>query len=324
MEQYIFGIDHGNGNMKTRRTEFPCGVTKQQVKPSSLYADDVIAYKGNYYVLNVNSSPYMTDKTKDENCFILTLFAFAKEIKARYLEEGGKWENFKGFVGKDVILAAGLPPAHFEKNYVDFKKYFEDASRYGVEFTYNGKPFSFHIKDIKLYPQCYAAAMTQMQEVIMKYRVVYFIDIGAGTTDLMGLVEGKPDRNVMMSREIGISPMKDKIIDDVINDYAYTLDGQIIEDVLSSAKETVLDYEITEKIKREAQDWTVQIINQMHSKVKDFRTAPTIFMGGGIKLLKPYLSNSKMFGKTFFIEDTKANAQGYEIIAGIESAGDSD
>lgn len=60
------------------------------------------------------------------------------------------------------------------------------------------------------------------------------------------------------------------------------------------------------------------MINLLHSKVKDFRTAPTIFMGGGVKLLKPFIQESNMFGKTYFIEDIKANAAGYEIIATIE------
>lgn len=323
-QQYIFGIDHGNGNMKARHCEFPCGYTKQQNKPSNLYAEDVIFYKGNYYVLNVNSFPYTTDKTEGESCFILTLFAFAKEIKARFLSNGSKWEDFRGFVGKDVVLAGGLPPAHFEKGYQKFKKYFEDASRYGVEFMYNDKKFSFHIKEVKLYPQCYAAAITSMQDVITKYHVVYLVDIGAGTADLVALSKGTPDRNIMMSREVGISPMKDKIIDDVINDYAFTLDGQIIEDVLTAGNETVLDYEITEMIKREAQEWTTQMINLLHSKVKDFRTAPTIFMGGGLKLLKPFIEASNMFGKTYFIEDTKANAAGYEIIASIECQSEGD
>lgn len=310
--------------MKTVHTQFPCGFTKQQIEPSKLYAEDVICYKGEYYVLDVNSFPYAVDKTTDENCFILTLFAFAKEIKAQFEQNGGKWDEFRGFVGKDVILAAGLPPAYFEKMYAGFKKYFEDNARYGIEFIYNSKKFSFHLKEVRLYPQCYAAAMTCVQDVITKYRVVYLVDIGAGTTDLVALVNGRPDRKIMMSREIGITPMKDKIIDDVINDYQYTLDGVVIEDILSAEKETVLDYEITEMVKREAREWTVQILNQLHSKVKDFRTAPTVFMGGGSNLLKQYLLESKMFGATYFIENTKANAEGYEKIAKLqlESVGD--
>uniref|UniRef100_UPI004055B5C7 hypothetical protein n=1 Tax=Agathobacter sp. TaxID=2021311 RepID=UPI004055B5C7 len=56
--------------------------------------------------------------------------------------------DFKGFIGKDVVLAVGLSPAHFEKLREPFKKYFLDAARYGLDFKYNGKSFSFHIRNL--------------------------------------------------------------------------------------------------------------------------------------------------------------------------------
>lgn len=322
MEQYIFGVDHGNGNMKTAGCVFPCGFTKQQVMPASIFAEDVIFYRGTYYVLNANRFPYALDKTKDDNCFILTLFAIAKEIRNRYESRGGTWKDFKGFVGKDIILAAGLPPAHFEKQQNSFKKYFEDYARYGVEFTYNGKPFSFHIKGIKLYPQDYAAAIIFEQDIISKYSSVYCIDIGDGTVDLLGLRDGIPDKNEMVSRELGMARLREKIIDDVINDYAFTLDGRIIEDVLTPGKETILDFEITEKIRKETAEWASLIINQLYAKVPDFRIAPTIFSGGGSLLLKPYFVESGVFGKIDFIQQINANAIGYEEIAKIECGGE--
>lgn len=321
MEQYIFGIDHGNGNMKTTGCVFPCGFTKQQVKPASIFAEDVICYKGMYHVLNTNRFPYALDKTKDDNCFILTLFAIAKEVRSRVEKAGMEWKDYKGFIGKDIILAAGLPPAHFEKQQKSFQKYFEDHAKHGVDFSYNGKPFSFHIKDVRLYPQDYAAAIIFAQDIISKYSSVYCIDIGDGTVDLLGLRDGVPDKNVMVSRELGMARLREKVIDDVINDYAFTLDGRIIEDVLTPGKETVLDFEITEKIKKETAEWAAHITNQLYAKVPDFRIAPTIFTGGGSILLKPYFLNSGVFGKVVFIEQINANAVGYEEIAKIEYSG---
>lgn len=314
----VFGIDHGNGNIKTAHCMFPCGFTEQQIKPAGIFAEDIIFYKGNYYVLNMNRFPYVIDKTKDVNCFILTLFAFAKEIVKRAEGKNISWREFDGFVGKEVVLAAGLPPAHFEKQQQTFKKYFEDYTKHGIEFTYNDRPFSFQIKKIFLYPQNYAAAIIYRQELITRYSSICCIDIGDGTVDLLGLREGIPDKNVMTSRELGMAKLREKIIDDVINDYSYTLDGKIIEDVLTSGKETVLDYEITQKIRRQTSEWARLIINQLHTKVSDFRIVPTIFTGGGSILLRPYLLDSGFFGKTEFIPEINANAVGYEEIAKIE------
>ena len=53
--------------------------------------------------------------------------------------------DFRGFVGKEIVLSIGLPPAHFEKLRDPFKKYFMDAARYGLDFKYNDKSFNFHI-----------------------------------------------------------------------------------------------------------------------------------------------------------------------------------
>ena len=137
MELIVMGVDQGNGNMKTKSCVFPCGFKKQETKPSELFSQDILEYKGNFYSLTPNRFPYEIDKTKNENCLILTLFAIAKEAKARAMK--GKtdfnWKkHFGGFIGKDVVLSVGLPPAHYEKQRDSFKNYFINAARYGLEF----------------------------------------------------------------------------------------------------------------------------------------------------------------------------------------------
>lgn len=312
----VIGIDQGNGNLKTAKTHFPCGFTKQQTEPAGVFANEVLFYKNNYYTLSRTKFPYEIDKTKNENCLILTLFGIAKEIKARCEAEG---REFTGFIGKDVILALGLPPAHFEKQRKNFISYFENAFRYGVEFTYNNKPFSFHVKKICLYPQDYAAVMVHNAELVQKYKTINCIDIGDGTVELLVLKEGIPQKDTMLSREIGMARLREHIIDCVINDYAYTLDSEVIEDVLTPGVETVLDMDIEDKIMEETKLWAERIVNQLHSKVPDFRTAPTVFCGGGAIMLKPFLEKSGMFGVTKFDLDIHANAIGYEEIAKLEN-----
>lgn len=86
METTILGIDHGNGNIKTASSVFLCGFKKQETKPSQIFSQDILEYKGCFYSLTPNRFPYEIDKTKNENCLILTLFAIAKEIKARAMK----------------------------------------------------------------------------------------------------------------------------------------------------------------------------------------------------------------------------------------------
>lgn len=82
METIILGIDHGNGNIKTASSVFPCGFKKQETKPSQIFSQDILEYKGCFYSLTPNRFLYEIDKTKNENCLILTLFAIAKEEMA--------------------------------------------------------------------------------------------------------------------------------------------------------------------------------------------------------------------------------------------------
>ena len=318
MELTILGIDQGNGNMKSASCVFPYGFKKQETKPSELFSKDILEYKGMYYSLTPNRFSYEIDKTQNENCLILTLFAIAKEIKERAKKGKADFDwnrDFKGFVGKDVVLGIGLPPAHFEKLREPFKKYFMEAARYGLDFKYNGKNFSFHIREIYVFPQNYAAVMIYKPELIKTYSTVHCIDIGDGTVDLLALKNGMPDKDVMVSRERGMSRLREQIIDDIINDYNMTLDGSIIEDVLTPGREVIAPDEVVSRIRQETNAWAEKIVDQLHSKVPDFRFAPTILCGGGSILLAPYLEATGMFGVTEYIEDIHANAVGYEEIA---------
>lgn len=318
MKHTIIGIDHGNGNMKTVNCVFPCGYKKQDTRPSDLFSADILEYKGNYYSLTPNRFSYELDKTKSENCLILTEFAIAKELKARAMmgNEDFEWKtSFANFVGRDIVLAVGLPPAHFEKQHEPFKQYFLDASRYGVEFRYNDKNFHFHIKDVLVFPQNYAAAVIFKGELIKKYSTVYCIDIGDGTVDLLALKGGVPDKDVMLSRELGMSRLREQIVDDIINDYNMTIDSATIEDILTPGREVLAPEEVIKRVKQETAVWAVKIVDQLHAKVPDFRFAPTVFCGGGSGLLKPFLEQTGLFGMTDFIPDIHANAAGYEAIA---------
>ena len=80
---------------------------------------------------------------------------------------------------------------------------------------------------------------------------------------------------------------------------------------------TILDEVIIKEIQKMAEDWTKKIINKLHAYVPDFRTNPTVFLGGGSQLLKQQIEKSKDFKYIEFIEDIRANAVGYEKMAAL-------
>lgn len=321
---YVIGIDHGNGNMKTENVVFPCGFAEQDIKPDALYAKDILEYKGKYYTLSRQRISYQTDKTTNDNAFILTLFAVAKEMVARAALLKNDFDmkrDFGGFVGKDVILSVGLPPAHFEKQAKPFKEYFIKHAEHGINFKYNDKPFHFYVKDVCVLPQDYAAAIVFKNELINENATCYCIDIGDGTTDMVGLTDGNPEKETMLSREFGMSKLRSTIIESINNDYGLPLTDDYVDNYLSG-KHILLPPEdedaIRERISKITEDFTNELINMLRKKVATFKIYPVIFSGGGSIALKPYLEASGVFSFTYYIDDIRANAIAYQQIAKMQ------
>lgn len=65
MAEIIFGIDHGNGNMKGSNVDFPCGLVRYTSELGRFMNEDILEYKGIYYTLSETRMPFKADKTVD-------------------------------------------------------------------------------------------------------------------------------------------------------------------------------------------------------------------------------------------------------------------
>ena len=95
-EPITIGVDHGYAAMKTAHCSFPSGLAEYEHEPYT--QKNVLCYDGKYYVVGSGRQPLQQDKTVDENYYLLTLAAIAKEIAYRNAP-----------TTTPVILAAGLP-----------------------------------------------------------------------------------------------------------------------------------------------------------------------------------------------------------------------
>ena len=116
----IIGIDHGYGNMKTANCCFPTGITAYDHEP--LFTADMLVYGGRYYLIGEGHKEFAPDKIKDEDYYVLTLAAIAKELKAENLTEA------------HIAIAAGLPLTWTSGQKADFKEYLMKNTE--VDFTY--------------------------------------------------------------------------------------------------------------------------------------------------------------------------------------------
>mgnify|MGYP002508334654 CR=1 FL=1 len=81
----IVGVDHGYGNMKTAHRVFRTGVECMEEEP--IVSKNFVKYKSKFYVIGESHLVYQGNKTDSEAFYILTLAAFAEELKFRGLHE---------------------------------------------------------------------------------------------------------------------------------------------------------------------------------------------------------------------------------------------
>jgi len=295
----IIAVDHGNAQIKTVHTCFPAGVQEHLVKPPM--ATDVIEHKGKIWTLIGKRIPFMRDKTQDERYFILTLFAICKELEAR--REYSREPN--------IDLAIGLPPEHYGALKEKFAGYFRRDDE--IRFTCNDSAYRLRISNIFVYPQAYAAVATRSTE-LMKTSRTFVIDVGGYTTDILMLRHGKPDLEFCRSLNAGVIPMTNQIAGKVNALHDLTVDEQHIAEVLAGSND-ILPEDVQATIRQEVEMYAVNMLNRLRELEVDLRANPAVFTGGGAIMLKPYLEKSPLVGKKEFMQETKANAMGYELLA---------
>lgn len=295
----LVAIDHGNYSIKTPHFSFVSGLTEHTVRPPM--ADEVLEYDGKYWALTGQRLPYMRDKTRDDRYFVLSLFAIAKELSAAGANTALE----------QIDLAVGLPPEHYGMLRERFAQYFR---RYGtVNFVYNNQPMSIVVRNVFVYPQAYAAVVPQCGQLLKTLRM-FVVDIGGYTTDVLLLRNGKPDLQFCRSLESGVITMNNDVIGKISAQHDMRIEDEHICAVLRG-QETILPESVKRAIREAAQQHAKDILDKLRELQVDLRTNPAIFIGGGSILFRPLIESTGLVVSASFVEDTKANAVGYELLA---------
>ncbi len=309
----FIGVDVGNSDTKTALTSTPSGFGTYDKKPFGSISECLV-YNGKFYVPPTRRFLYRKDKTTDDRGFILTLFAIAKELIARANVQD-KEELRQEIANVHTInLGVGLPPTHcqmFARPTADYyKRFFGDR----LEFSYNGIPFSLKLGYIGVYPQDYAAIFVSPESQITKdFDTYYGIDIGGYTADGIGVENNAINYELCDSKPLGIIKMYDAIIAEVENRTSTRLSPDNIFHVLQG-KQTVLRRGEDTIIKESAKDWARLIIEEFSQYGYEFAANPTIFLGGGSKLLRPYIEEVMKERTIEFFTKVSSNAVGFECL----------
>ena len=211
--------------MKTAHFSFPTGLVAYEHEP---YTNrDVLEYDGRFYVVGSGRQPLQKDKTRNEDYFLLTLAAAAKELAFRGADRTAA-----------VHLAAGLPLTGFGRDKRKFTEYLRRDSK-PITYRYEGCAYTLTIEQVSLFPQGYAAVLTQTG--LLDEPSVIVADIGGWTVDVMRLDNRIPNAATCRSLEFGMIRCLDEIAEQIRRTLGLSMTAAQIESVLRDGVSSVPD-----------------------------------------------------------------------------------
>lgn len=125
----IIGIDHGYGNIKTANCCFGTGIITSDKEP--VFKENLLVWNDKNYLIGEGHKEFSADKMLDEDYYVLTLAAIAREL------------NICKIYSADVFIAAGLPLTWVSEQKDDFKNYLLQNDI--LDYTFRGKDYHIHI-----------------------------------------------------------------------------------------------------------------------------------------------------------------------------------
>ena len=162
----IIAVDHGYGNIKTANTVTPTGITAYETEP--IFTGNILDYNGTYYRIGEGHKEFIPDKAIDEDYYLLTLMAVARELNIFSIQEA------------DVHLAAGLPLTWIRHQREEFRSYL--LQNLEVSYRFNNKDYHIRFVGCSLYPQGYPAIVNRLGDL---KGTNLLADIGNGTMNIL-------------------------------------------------------------------------------------------------------------------------------------------
>lgn len=286
------GIDHGWANMKTVHTIFTSGVKEITTEPALF--SNVLEYRGKYYKIGSSRLEVKKNKVSDDNYYLLTLAAVAKELKQR------------GHKKAHVLLAVGLPLTRFGDEKKDFISYLSRNRE--VVFKFEKVQYRIVVERVSVYPQCYGAVADMINSFPMKQLVV---DVGSWTVDIMPIVNHELDEPSCVTQPHGIITCIKQINKECIRQLNEEVDEAIIQQFIMEGDANI-PQQYKRIIEQELTGYTQKIYHSIRELGYNMNLTPIIFVGGGARVMKRFggLEQENME----YIEDVCANAKGYESL----------
>jgi plasmid segregation protein ParM len=286
----IIGIDHGNRNMKTANTIFSAAVQAIQTKPDSL--ENILEYQDCYYYIGGQvPEKERVDKTENGDYYLLTLAALGKELKHRSMTEA------------TVKLGAALPPRRFQDQKDSFKKYLSKSKE--LHFRYEGIHYHVSLENVYVFMQGHVVIHTLLDSVS---GFCLLVDIGGGTVDMVGFIDGMPDGRYAISDKAVLYCIH-RVNEEIVAKLGTGASPYIIESFMrNGAYDCPQKYQ--EVITGCLKEYSSDIYNIVQGNNYNLDLTKMVFMGGGASIIQNYGCNEEK--QVEFVTDVCANAKGCE------------
>ena len=302
----IIGIDHGYYAIKTAHCSFPAGLTSYgEHEPYT--RQGLLEFGGCFFVCGSGRQPIQRDKTVNDNYYLLTLAAIAKEIHQRGLPPECS-----------VRIAAGLPLTSFGRDKPKFKDYLLRSNQ-PVNYKFEGMEYSITIEEVAIFPQGYAALMTETG-LLQDEPSMLLMDLGGWTVDLMRIDNAIPAADTAHSLELGMIRCIDETKEQIRRDIGMSVTDAQVERVLAG-KACSMDEEARSIIQKQGRLYTERLLSSAMESGFDLKAIPVIMLGGGAAVVKGNVSEQDGLCRAFALIDDRVNAEGFERILGHLSGG---
>ena len=271
----IIGIDHGYYAIKTAHCSFPAGLTSYgEHEPYT--RQGLLEFGGCFFVCGTGRQPIQRDKTVNDNYYLLTLAAIAKEIQQRGLPPECS-----------VRIAAGLPLTSFGRDKPKFREYLLRSNQ-PVNYKFEGVEYSITIEEVAVFPQGYAALMTETG-LLQDEPSMLLMDLGGWTVDLMRIDNAIPAADTAHSLELGMIRCVDDIREQVRRETGLSLTDAQIENMLAGQPCTVSDT-VRDIVNKQGRKYTEHLLSATMEAGFDLHAIPAVLLGGGASVVSRHLS----------------------------------
>lgn len=289
----IIGIDHGYGNIKTANTVTPTGITTYTSEPT--FSGNILKYEGMYYRIGEGHKEFIADKALDNDFYIFTLMAIAREL------------NQSGLTEADVHIAAGLPLTWVKSQREDFRRYLLRKGE--AEFDFKDKSYKIQIVGCTIYPQGYTAVIDRLSEMT---GVNLLADIGNGTMNVMYINNKKPIESKCYTEKLGVNQCMIAAKNAVMDKLGIKIDESIIEQVIRFGTADI-GKKYLECIISAIKDYCSIVFEVLRKYEYNSDLMRLYVTGGGGCIIKHFGDYDK--NRVTIIDDICATAKGYEYLA---------